>query len=963
MINSKDFDYDFYIDLYPDLKKNNIDTPIKAFNHFLGSGSKEGRYYSFKHSNIYYKNSWLLYIKNNQDLKSKINNDFDAFNHYMKYGKNEKRELYKLNVHIRNFNWDLFDYNFYIKINNLKLKNKQEAINHFKNIGYKLNLLHDIKHSNLYFNYDWDKYISDYDDLENFNMDNAFYHYIYHGQKEKRRIYKIDDINSKLENFNWKFYLIVNNDLILNNISDKKKAIYHFKNNGYKEDRLYSNYHYLLYINYDWQKYSEMYKLNKNKLDAFKYYVRFGFHDKHKIYYSINQKNLYKKFFIGFNNLNNLNTFDECKKYYLKLEYKIPYSYEHFLLYHLFDWNKIYNNNINYFKTQQINNSKKLFNEIINTHDKFKIKLVLNENLENIYNCDDIDNLFINLSFIKTIINKNIIYNDKCFLNQLYNIQKKFKNLVSYNFEFIKIPPGFKFDNFIYDNENLKFSFVISSFNNKDNIYNNLLSVIYQNYHNWKIYYSNDCSTDNTHELFHEIINEYNLKDKVYYIKNETNMKQSYCKYNTYRLLKNNDIVCLLDGDDWLSTNNALSLLADEYNNSKNLVIYSGYHVYYNNKIDKTVYGNEYPQEVKEKATYRKHKGWLFTHLKTGYAWLFKKIPESYFQKGLKWLDRCTDLAEMYSVSEMAGINVKYLNKILYVYNKKNSIKYDNSYYNDHDSKTRKDIENHVKNLKPLNIVLPKIFIINLKNRADLKEKIFNQLSSFNINNFEFFEALNGYTNKTIREKYEEYHLKYDNNLISHVTLGVTKKHINSLGALGVIYSTIELYKKINKNKNIDHAIILEDDVYFHKNFDILYNIIKLDLENKDYIYLGFNSTSNELNILFNKNQENNLLEIEKNHYYDGGIYGAYSYICSRKYRDYVISLGVDYYINNNINLDAAINIFFSNREKQHVENNLNFYIFHQHLFIPEVRKNGINSIRNDNFYKERSINLDNYLI
>ena len=45
-------------------------------------------------------------------------------------------------------------------------------------------------------------------------------------------------------------------------------------------------------------------------------------------------------------------------------------------------------------------------------------------------------------------------------------------------------------------------------------------------------------------------------------------------------------------------------------------------------------------------------------------------------KKNDKWLDRCTDLAEMYSVSEMAGIKVKHLKKILYVYNKKNSIKY-----------------------------------------------------------------------------------------------------------------------------------------------------------------------------------------------------------------------------------------------------------------------------------------------
>ena len=58
-----------------------------------------------------------------------------------------------------------------------------------------------------------------------------------------------------------------------------------------------------------------------------------------------------------------------------------------------------------------------------------------------------------------------------------------------------------------------------------------------------------------------------------------------------------------------------------------------------------------------------------------------------------------------------------------------------------------------MKNLKPLSIIIPKIFIINLKNRSDLKDKIYEQLSYYNISNFEFFEAYNGYTNKIIKEK------------------------------------------------------------------------------------------------------------------------------------------------------------------------------------------------------------------
>lgn len=964
MINSKDFDFNFYISFYEDLRKNNINNFEKAFNHLNKLGIKENRFYSFEHSKIYYENSWLLYIKNNEDLKKNIKNEFDAYNHYMNYGKKEKRTLIKININnINIFNWDMFEHSFYNKINNFNFKNKNDSINHFKKIGYKLNLLHSVKDSNLYYNYDWDRYISDYDDLENFDFNKAFIHYIEYGEKENRKIFKKNDIESKLINFNWKFYILANNDLIQHKIIDKNSAIKHFKSNGFKENRLYSQYHYLLYINYNWEEYSKTYKLNLNDLDAFKHYMKNGINNNHKINYSINENNFYKDFFINFNSLDNLNSFEDSKKYYLKLENKIPYSYQHFLIYNLFDWKNIYDNNINYLNTYQIYDHKNLFINYINNYNKFKCKLILNNDLNLIYNFDNIHKLFDNNSLLKNIIKKNIIYNDKDFLHKLFNIQTILKDKLSFNFEFFITPPGFTFSDYYFDNETQRFTFVISSFNNKDNIYFNILSIIYQNYSNWKIYYTNDASTDNTDELFHKIVDEYNIKDKVNYILNKENMKQSYCKYNNYKLLKNNDIVCLLDGDDWLSNNNVLSLLSHEYYTTNNLIIYGGYDVYYNNKIEKSVKGGEYPLDVKKNSSYRKYKNWLFTHLKTGYAWLFKKIPEFYLQINNSWLDRCTDLAEMYCVSEIANLNVKHLNKILYIYNKKNSIQYDTSYYNDHDSKIRKKIENHVKNLTPLKIFLPNIYIINLKNRNDLKNQIIDQLNNFNIDNYYFFEALNGYTNKNIKDKYDEYNLIYDNNLISQTTLTVNKKHINSLGALGIIFSTIELYKKINENKNIDHALILEDDVYFHKNFNILYSILQNEIIDKDFIYLGFNSTSLELNNIFKKNNYLNLIKLQDKHCFDGGIYGAYSYICSRKFRNFIINLGIKFYINNNVSLDAAINIFININDEKYVKNDLTFYIYNEHLFIPEVRKNGINSIRNDNFYKERFINLDNYLI
>ena len=975
MVNLEDFDFDFYIFYYPDLKKAKISSLKSAFDHYKNKGMKEGRFGTKNDADIFYNNSWILYINNNCDLSKILKNEKQAFEHYMKFGKNEKRNLYPVSVQdIRKFNWDLFDYKFYIEYNyHLKLSTEKQAKNHFSSIGHKLNYLYSVKDSNIYYNYDWDRYISDNNDLENFNKKKAFQHYLLFGKKENRKIYKNDDINSKFEQFNWKFYLYFNKDLVNSGIFNKEKAIAHFKKCGYKEDRLYSHYHYLLYINYDWDKYSSMYKLNKNSIDSFNYYVRYGIKNKHKIFYLINEQNFYTDFFKSFNNLNDLSNFEECKKYYLNLKEKIPYSYEHYLIYVLFDWKKMYDENYNYLSILNINDYIHFYKDYINNIEKYNIKFYISENLDNIFNFEGIDDLFINTDLINNIIRKNIINNNNEFILKLVNLQEKLYDLISFNFKFFTIPPGFEFHDFKYVNEDIHFAIVISSFNNENNIKNNLLSVIYQNYSNYTIYYTNDCSTDTTHEMFLKFIKEYNIENKVIYTLNESNHKQAYCKYHNYLRVNNDSVVMILDGDDWLAKNNVLSLFAEEYSNSDNLVVYSGYHVFNNNIIEKTVEGIEYPEDVKNKNKYRRYPPWLFSHLKTGYAWLFKKIPNKYFRNSsLDWLERCTDLAEMYCVAEMAHTKVKHLKEITYVYNKGNSLNYSNSYYNDSNTHIRKKTETYVKSCSPLTISLPKIFIINLDIREDLRNKIIKQLNTLSISNYEFFTAKNGYTNKSVIDKYDEYLLKYETNQIPKTVLTVEKKHINSLGALGIIYSTIELYNYINKNTNLDHVLILEDDIYIHQKFHYLYRILDNELVNMDYIYLGYNSLSDSLKDMKSEKQS---FFTKINKEINGGIYGAYSYICSRKYRDYILSLGVNYYINNNITLDAALNLFITesidedinnkiNRKyKNNKKKNLSFYFYNEHLFIPEVRKNGINPKRNDEYYNDRFINLENYLI
>lgn len=363
--------------------------------------------------------------------------------------------------------------------------------------------------------------------------------------------------------------------------------------------------------------------------------------------------------------------------------------------------------------------------------------------------------------------------------------------------------------------------------------------------------------------------------------------------------------------------------------------------------------------------SYRTYSKWLISHLRTGYGYLFKNIPENYLKYNNKWLDRVTDQAEMFCVAEMACNNIYHINEILCIYNKSNSIIYSNSWYNDKTSKIRIEIENYVKNCVPLNKLnkfnyiqcdvqkyIPSMFIINL----EIHKHNINRINKMFLNkkfDYHFFKGCNGYEEKFVKKKYEEYLLKCEN---------LKRRKIMTLGSIGLIYSTILLFEYINNNFDIDHVIIFEDDIYIHKNFDNLYHFDKKQLEGKDLIYLGFNIYSDELNKkIINKNNKIKMIEIAKD--VKEYIYGTYSYVCSRKFRNYVIDIGADNMILNNYPIDGFYNILRNIDGKNLFPNELTFYILSNNLFIPEVRKNGINVYRDETFYTKRLMDLNDYVI
>ena len=117
---------------------------------------------------------------------------------------------------------------------------------------------------------------------------------------------------------------------------------------------------------------------------------------------------------------------------------------------------------------------------------------------------------------------------------------------------------------------------------------------------------------------------------------------------------------------------------------------------------------------------------------------------------------------------------------------------------------TRNKMSNDLENDKyDINNYFDKIFVINLKRREDRKKAMIYKLEKAGITNYEFIEAIDG-------------------NSQPYLNIYRIKKRLNQFtetqGALGILYSALKvlLTAKLRKYNKI---LILEDDVYFYKDF------------------------------------------------------------------------------------------------------------------------------------------------
>lgn len=206
---------------------------------------------------------------------------------------------------------------------------------------------------------------------------------------------------------------------------------------------------------------------------------------------------------------------------------------------------------------------------------------------------------------------------------------------------------------------------VIPSYNNAQWYRYNLGSVFIQNYQNYRVIYLDDHSPDGTGQLVEEFIRENHQQDRVTLIRNEQRVGALANTYRGVWACKPEEIVIILDGDDWFAHERVCERINRAYADPDVWMTYGQFCYYPGGSMG---WARAVPDSVIAANGIRSY-DWVTTHLRSFYAGLFQKIDVQDLMYGDWFFTTTGDLAYTYPMIEMAGVHSRFIPDLLYVYN------------------------------------------------------------------------------------------------------------------------------------------------------------------------------------------------------------------------------------------------------------------------------------------------------
>jgi len=211
---------------------------------------------------------------------------------------------------------------------------------------------------------------------------------------------------------------------------------------------------------------------------------------------------------------------------------------------------------------------------------------------------------------------------------------------------------------------------VVVSCNYNGNIFvkNNILSVFNQTLKPKTHYFIDDLSTDGCYNIAEKTIND-NSIDYIDLIKNK---EKKYKIKNLYDLIhdkvNDEDIIVIVDGDDWLLNEFVLEKIYNSYDKFKCDYLYSNFVYSHNGHLGIC-------KEIPDKDWEPYESQWITSHISTFKAKKFKEISyKNFLDKSGKWFEMGCDQAYVLPILENIRNkgnllkDVVFLNEPLYVY-------------------------------------------------------------------------------------------------------------------------------------------------------------------------------------------------------------------------------------------------------------------------------------------------------
>jgi len=525
---------------------------------------------------FFINHDWNMYLNTHRDLEQyKINNVEKAYLHYMNHGKKENREIFSLDIPSSNETIVVLNTT---KENNIKeVCNIQEEYNfqeeHNIHLESKINqesslekqipmimenksetLYHQNDDKDFFDQHDWNRYLIDNNDLfkEGIQTElDAYYHYLTYGQFEKRILHKkkkivlIADNDNKIKiknqkkitapnyidnntqtkelsndelmkQFNYNYYSKMNNDV--DNHQNKFYMTYHFLNFCKEEDRPYTREDYLLYLNYDWEKYYNQIESSKKKNRGFRHFAKEVKNNTIKNlekYLKFKKEDICLDFFKIYFQINWEISLEEAFLYYLNIEEeeKILLNYDNYLIYLLIDWTYFQNNNsvpsTNYvdyfFKHYQKNQQFYLKFHFLHVKKYIKKEIYVNNHLH----------YFKELTNFQQFLNSQILFQDHTFLQNIVDINNVFTKITQ-SINLVQIPEYFKLQEStkIINKNIFYYVFTIEITKIDNSLKQLLLTLLYQNYKSWKILFL--IKDENKSQLENWLLS-FQLKERISY--------------------------------------------------------------------------------------------------------------------------------------------------------------------------------------------------------------------------------------------------------------------------------------------------------------------------------------------------------------------------------------------------------------------------------------------------------------